>query len=39
MFLIVRYPGRKPLPETLKILIDKLADCGIVEHPGWYARA
>ena len=39
MFLIVGYPGRKPSPETLKILIEKLADYGIVERPGWYPRA
>ena len=39
MFLIVGYPGRKPPPETLQILINKLADYGIVEHPGWYLRA
>jgi len=39
MFLIVGYPGRKPPPETLKVLIDKLASYGIVEHPGWYPRA
>ena len=39
MFLIVGYPGRKPSPETLKILIDKLANYGIVERPGWYPRA
>ena len=39
MFFIVGYPGRKPPPETLKILIDRLADYGIVEHPGWYPRA
>ena len=36
MFLIVGYPGRKPPPETLKTLIDKLEDYGIIEDPGWY---
>ena len=39
MFLIVGYPGRKPPPETLKTLIDRLGDYGIVEDPGWYPRA
>jgi hypothetical protein len=39
MFLIVGYPGRKPPPETLKTLIDKLEDYSIIEHPGWYPRA
>ena len=34
MFLIVGYPRRKPPPETLKILINKLANYGIVERPG-----
>ncbi|SRR6266446_1686814 len=39
MFLVVGYPGRKPPPETLKTLIDRLANYGIVEDPGWYPRA
>ena len=39
MFPIVGYPGRKQPPEMLKILIDKLANCGVVERPGWYPRA
>lgn len=38
IFLIVGYPGRKPPPETLETLIDRLADYGIVEDPGWYPR-
>jgi hypothetical protein len=29
MFLIVGYPGRKPPPETLKTLIDRLGDYGV----------
>jgi len=39
MFLIVGYPGRKPPHETLKTLIDKLEDYGIIEDPGWYPKA
>ena len=38
MFLVVSYPGLKPPPETLKTLIDRVADYGIVEKPGWYLR-
>ena len=38
MVLVVGYPGQKPPPETLKILVDRLANYGVIEHPGWYPR-
>jgi hypothetical protein len=38
-FLIVSYPEHKPPPETLKTLITKLEDYGIIKNPGWYPSA
>lgn len=38
LFLIVGYPGQRPSLETLEKLIDKLADYGVIEEPGWYPK-